>query len=640
MAQTTVNQFFVARKSNLPFHPSKKRKVDGTDIELNPPICKKRTTTRSRGRPVKQKATTVKKNALPAPQVVNEVKEQKKEIPQSPKKTLIAIDSVISKSPVGKIKVNNDINEQAKTILHSRGNAILQSSFQGKALTSPAKASEVLLAMSPNKKKKEKLELTIKKPVVEDGLKSRRELLRKKYSNLLDNAEAPKSSTTDNKIPIESNNKLEELKESSRNRLRNKYKHLLNKESSTATSSKDVKVETTSFPSQKTISSPQKAHEKYKHLTEKNVTSTFQLPQKYKLLLEMFRCADSVLFLLQQRSEICTFDRLKKSVQSMCGREFNQKHLATMKTVYPTGFVFRQERGLYTASGDGKTNNYQLSIEADYKDLRLPTSSIKNNSSILITRRLKFESKLLALTKAHHQKFLRKLNLKIDDNEIHRWHPHFKVEDVPDIEQSALPKPPITKSFSSAADLLLKNKFAPKVADALNKASEETSSSTTASTEAKPSTSTSTASSSTKISKNQGNILKSVSSDLLERIRQKEQKKIELAMTRNPKQELRLSRMERLPDVSRIIKAYFVAEKKAAITLEDCVQKLSESYGTDLHRNNLEEHVRLIAEVVPKWLQILPVRKCMYVKLAKNFDINNVINTLADVKKKEEIGAN
>ena len=41
--------------------------------------------------------------------------------------------------------------------------------------------------------------------------------------------------------------------------------------------------------------------------------------------------------------------------------------------------------------------------------------------------------------------------------------------------------------------------------------------------------------------------------------------------------------MERLPDMSRIIKAYFVAEKKAAITLEDCVQKLSESYGTDLH---------------------------------------------------------
>ena len=74
-----------------------------------------------------------------------------------------------------------------------------------------------------------------------------------------------------------------------------------------------------------------------------------------------------------------------------------------------------------------------------------------------------------------------------------------------------------------------------------------------------------------------------VSSDLLERIRHKEQKKLELAMRRNPKQELRISRMERLPDMSRIIKSYFVTERKAAITLQDCVQKLSESYGTDLH---------------------------------------------------------
>jgi len=54
--------------------------------------------------------------------------------------------------------------------------------------------------------------------------------------------------------------------------------------------------------------------------------------------------------------------------------------------------------------------------------------------------------------------------LKIDNSEIHRWHPHFKLEDVPDIEQSALPKPPVTKSFSSAADLLLKNQnFSPRV---------------------------------------------------------------------------------------------------------------------------------------------------------------------------------
>ena len=50
----------------------------------------------------------------------------------------------------------------------------------------------------------------------------------------------------------------------------------------------------------------------------------------------------------------------------------------------------------------------------------------------------------------------------------------------------------------------------------------------------------------------------------------------------------------------------------------------------------LEEHLVLLAELVPKWMQILAVRKCKYVKLTKNYDINNVINTLLDHKKKAE----
>lgn len=81
--------------------------------------------------------------------------------------------------------------------------------------------------------------------------------------------------------------------------------------------------------------------------------------------------------------------------------------------------------------------------------------------------------------------------------------------------------------------------------------------------------------------------LKGVSQSLLERIRQKEQKKLELQMTRDPKTELKISRMERLPEMVRILRAYFTAEKKVAIPLEDCVLKLSESYGTALQMSKL-----------------------------------------------------
>lgn len=72
-----------------------------------------------------------------------------------------------------------------------------------------------------------------------------------------------------------------------------------------------------------------------------------------------------------------------------------------MNTVYPNGFVFRQEKGLYTS--DGKSNTYQLTIEANFRDLQPSTVSLKNNSTVLISRRLKFENALIEKTKLHHQ---------------------------------------------------------------------------------------------------------------------------------------------------------------------------------------------------------------------------------------------
>ena len=50
----------------------------------------------------------------------------------------------------------------------------------------------------------------------------------------------------------------------------------------------------------------------------------------------------------------------------------------------------------------------------------------------------------------------------------------------------------------------------------------------------------------------------------------------------------------------------------------------------------LEDHVRLLNELAPNWLTIAMVRKCPYVKLLKNVDINSVILTIEKLKKQEE----
>ena len=55
-----------------------------------------------------------------------------------------------------------------------------------------------------------------------------------------------------------------------------------------------------------------------------------------------------------------------------------------------------------------------------------------------------------------------------------------------------------------------------------------------------------------------------------------------------------------------------------------------------LFSEKLEDHVRLLNELVPNWLTIAMVRKCPYVKLSKNVDINSVISSIEKLKKQEE----
>jgi chromatin licensing and DNA replication factor 1 len=51
-------------------------------------------------------------------------------------------------------------------------------------------------------------------------------------------------------------------------------------------------------------------------------------------------------------------------------------------------------------------------------------------------------------------------------------------------------------------------------------------------------------------------------------IRAKEAQKQLAQMTRRPEQELRLQRLERLPELARVLRSVFVAERKPALTME------------------------------------------------------------------------
>lgn len=71
------------------------------------------------------------------------------------------------------------------------------------------------------------------------------------------------------------------------------------------------------------------------------------------------------------------------------------------------------------------------------------------------------------------------------------------------------------------------------------------------------------------------------------KIRAKEAQKLQAAMTRNPVQEDRLLMMSRLPELARILRTAFVAEKKPALIMEVACNRMIASYRSALSTGRL-----------------------------------------------------
>lgn len=68
----------------------------------------------------------------------------------------------------------------------------------------------------------------------------------------------------------------------------------------------------------------------------------------------------------------------------------------------------------------------------------------------------------------------------------------------------------------------------------------------------------------------------------LPKIRAKEAQKLQALMTRDPRQELRLAMLGRLPAMARVLRNIFVAEKKQALTMEVVCARMADSYDTQM----------------------------------------------------------
>uniref|UniRef100_A0A673G4P2 DNA replication factor Cdt1-like n=1 Tax=Sinocyclocheilus rhinocerous TaxID=307959 RepID=A0A673G4P2_9TELE len=373
------------------------------------------------------------------------------------------------------------------------------------------------------------------------------------------------------------------------------------------------------------------AYQRY-HTLAQDVPPGLTLPYQYKVLAEMFRSTDTIVGMLFNRSETVTFAKIKQGVQDMMRKRFEESHLGQIKAVYPSAYTFRQERNIPSFSATAKRSSYQLTVEPVIQEEFNGTRPVLSASRLLERRHI-FHQNLVEIVKGHHKVYLASLNppIVVPDDKLTRWHPRFNVDEVPNIKPSDLPQPPQTEKLTSAQEVLDKARafMTPKMEKALANMALKTAETACAK---EPETSAKSIATPTETP----SALKGVSQSLLERIRAKEAQKLHAAMTRNPLQEERLSMMSRLPELARILRNVFVAEKKPALIMELACNRMIASYRSPLSSDEMEKHLRLLAELTPAWLTIHPVRKDVYLKLNKTVDLNTVLDKLNQKMKEEE----
>ncbi|NXY04362.1 CDT1 factor, partial [Pteruthius melanotis] len=367
------------------------------------------------------------------------------------------------------------------------------------------------------------------------------------------------------------------------------------------------------------------------HTLAQDLPPGLTLPYKFRVLAEMFRSVDTITGMLFNRAETVTFAKVKQGVQDMMRRQFEERHLGQIKAVYPSSYRLRQEKNVPTFSSGRKKSEYQLTLEPVLGEEEKVDGRPHLSASRLLERRREFHRNLVNIVREHHKAFLAALSppMVVPEEKLTRWHPRFNVDEVPDISPAELPRAPQEDRLSTAQEVLntARGMLSPKMEKALANLALRTAGADAE----EPALSKTPSPAST------SGALRGVSQGLLERIRAKEARRLRALLTRDARQEERAARLARLPAMARLLRSVFVAEKKPALSMELLCARLADSCPELVAPGEMEQHVRLFAELLPDWVGIHALRTDTYVKLDKEKDLGLVTERLNKVAK--EAGA-
>ena len=339
-------------------------------------------------------------------------------------------------------------------------------------------------------------------------------------------------------------------------------------------------------------------------------TSHFTLPHKYRVLAEIFKSIDTVAQIYYNRKEMITFSNLKMQVENYTKRNLNEKHLSQIKHVFPDAFGY--DRIKVKVQNEGiRRERWELIITPKVFGESMEPHDI-------IQRMRSFFSLLVEKVKVYHREFLMELDppMVISEDKLCKWHPEFDIERVPDIEEAELPRAPEEKVVTSKDVLeMVREKFKgnSNLERALEKLqNKEEGTQTTQEIQSTVPTS----------------LLNGIPKAILEKVRQRQAAKALEMMTRSASEEQEYRMYARFPELTRLVRNIFVSEKKNVLNIDIVADKIKDSSKFPLTRDQVEIHLRALSKELPKFMALHDVRNTVFVKVAKDADINLMIEKL------------
>ncbi|KAG0076454.1 hypothetical protein BGZ93_000955 [Podila epicladia] len=337
---------------------------------------------------------------------------------------------------------------------------------------------------------------------------------------------------------------------------------------------------------------------------EKLKDTALPMPGHMKTLTAIFKGLEDLIVFNKSQGQLCFYHRLKKPVQVQSSRNFEIKHLAQLRTVWPDGYKFTQSPCLFEGQRVQSVLIEQLAPKEEPTGYFVPRAERRSKA---------FLEHMQAYIQHYHKKFLESSDPPRTDTYPHSWHPDFDLENVPPIEEGVpLLKPVIVDS--SRLDLSgLSSRRALEIG---HKSKADSLLSTKASSAPSlPSPASSTASSPS----GEGSSAKPLTAleQLKEKIRQQQlarkESTVGLATPEEKQQRLVASRLPAVFDLIRF-------KRIEVISLKALTEQVVKSSRMPISEQEGKQSLEMLAERLPDWCSVYQLNDGMYFKVLKKAD--------------------